>query len=842
MSSSLTTIACGLLLLLLVAGVFEPVVGVPIAAGTTDTSSPLPSLASLSSLHIARKKHNDLSEAVEGTPTADVLIPSSSLFTHWSQQQQQQLQRPQQQQQQQQRNSGYGVGSYSDGDYNPLQHHVPGDVSPSFRINVTNTTVNNITYNAVDSTIPAFPRPQLPLVLYVADRANAHLSAMVADNGSIAYFLGRAADGPNATTTYVFSSRAKSNHDPYSSAAIERRVMAVLSTESNATRASLQGRLYFTRGSADEAISPALLSAMGDMSDQYFSLTAYSTAHGIAEMGGGMGMEGERHLPVHQRHLQQQYWRRPTSQNNVSVSVSDCQSFLCPSTVFPSNLTVGWGGSACAPAGAPPLYINASLAPTFVMLNRTCLNHTLLTLATSARGLPGNVGVILVQHPSLPVGQVRDLNYMSRISRKALVVSAEDGKSLYKLIAAAAGGAEKININTTFVPANTSIFWGPAGVVSIDAGGFLRDVPLGAYPNMATLAFAGQYLQYSTNLDLQVSKPALVVPVMHRQVGGTSSLVSMPAYGIAKAFPYLSLDLTLSCPTGRLQSCGAWDRIITVSARCSASIKNISAAPSFEIGRWINGFHRGGRWLTPTPLRALLYGSALGDGNHADSAATTSAAAAAATSAGDPVYCDFTAAAGLDYEDWLLTLSLRFSADRMSTYTPFGPVMSPDTASPVIYPNMNSAFNGPDYNVNRTFLFRGPHGARAVGLAVIISGHGGCEFAKTRHTWLVNGKTVATTDEFGLFTEAGYAIGPCRDMVATRGVVPAQYGTWLLGRNGWCDGMDVPPLTFNITDAVRPGKVNNLTYVGYSFHNSKYDTSGCGGNMPMTTWLYSYDD
>eukprot|EP00955_Chlamydomonas_euryale_P117185 366459-Chlamydomonas_euryale.AAC.2 len=45
------------------------------------------------------------------------------------------------------------------------------------------------------------------------------------------------------------------------------------------------------------------------------------------------------------------------------------------------------------------------------------------------------------------------------------------------------------------------------------------------------------------------------------------------------------------------------------------------------------------------------------------------------------------------------------------------------------------------------------------------------------------------------------------------GAVPNEYGTWFFGRNGWCNGRDVTPQSWDVSDELLPpGGTNVLRY------------------------------
>ena len=95
----------------------------------------------------------------------------------------------------------------------------------------------------------------------------------------------------------------------------------------------------------------------------------------------------------------------------------------------------------------------------------------------------------------------------------------------------------------------------------------------------------------------------------------------------------------------------------------------------------------------------------------------------------------------------------------------------------------------------------------------VITGHGsdnnGCgEFCVTSHHFVVNGKH----QHVKTFSNAATPLG-CADRVP-QGVVPNEHGTWLYGRDGWCDGQQVEPWVFDITSDLQASN-NSISYFGW---------------------------
>jgi hypothetical protein len=71
------------------------------------------------------------------------------------------------------------------------------------------------------------------------------------------------------------------------------------------------------------------------------------------------------------------------------------------------------------------------------------------------------------------------------------------------------------------------------------------------------------------------------------------------------------------------------------------------------------------------------------------------------------------------------------------------------------------------------------------------------------------------------------------------GVEPNEHGTWLYGRNGWCDGQQVDPWVIDITTDVNLSASNAISYRGY-FNGSDPNPKHNPGIIVVYTYLVVY--
>lgn len=79
----------------------------------------------------------------------------------------------------------------------------------------------------------------------------------------------------------------------------------------------------------------------------------------------------------------------------------------------------------------------------------------------------------------------------------------------------------------------------------------------------------------------------------------------------------------------------------------------------------------------------------------------------------------------------------------------------------------------------------------------------------------------------------------CADRVSD-GVVPNEFGSWMYGRGGWCDGQEVTPWMVDVTEQVMfSGVTNSIRYFGLYNGNDPHPTKD-PGNIVMYSYLVFY--
>ncbi|MCB9665714.1 MAG: hypothetical protein H6732_16515 [Alphaproteobacteria bacterium] len=239
----------------------------------------------------------------------------------------------------------------------------------------------------------------------------------------------------------------------------------------------------------------------------------------------------------------------------------------------------------------------------------------------------------------------------------------------------------------------------------------------------------------------------------------------------------------------------------TQTCKADGSGFGACACPCVELGRWITTYHREGRWIWDVS-HAL---ATLGDGG----------------------------TQRLRYRGgntYLTSVDLRLSTRR--------DLGRPAERIPLFTGGaFNKAYNDGRDPVTVTI----PADATHVELVAVVSGHGfgkdlaNCaEFCNHTHHFTVGGQEHVVEHP-----EADDQLG-CVAQVED-GTVPNQFGTWFLGRGGWCPGKEVVPWVFDLDDDVTPGQPVTITYegrlAGQAYDPTPRDGDGFGARIDLDSFL-----
>ncbi len=302
------------------------------------------------------------------------------------------------------------------------------------------------------------------------------------------------------------------------------------------------------------------------------------------------------------------------------------------------------------------------------------------------------------------------------------------------------------------------------------------------HPQLMYLANEVRHFNFEREREARMTaETATVLTVFDRVVtqgDANHADVVFPDAEVMSGFDSLEVDLLMDCDDpascewdylARLYLCDAGD-----PERCDT-----------EVARWVTTYGRDGRWVTDiSPMLAFL-------------------------AEGGARRMRFDSSS----QSYVTTLRLRL-LNR-------GKGARPVQALPLF---RGSAPFDLAYNARwRPVEFEVPEGVRRVEIVALITGHGfgsdlaNCaEFCNHTHHFRVNDGP----EHVKAHPMAGTLFG-CQDQVPD-GVVPNQYGTWSLGRGGWCPGYDVKPWVADVTDDLVPGATQTVTYRAL-FQGHDYD-------------------
>ncbi|XP_041798340.1 uncharacterized protein si:dkey-256h2.1 isoform X2 [Chelmon rostratus] len=347
----------------------------------------------------------------------------------------------------------------------------------------------------------------------------------------------------------------------------------------------------------------------------------------------------------------------------------------------------------------------------------------------------------------------------------------------------------------------------PRFFFGIDHQGALAEIGGFLYPSFSFLNWQAQWFDFYADLQTKLQNPAKVVPVFDKvQMQGEEGAVATVDLPLGLSdFNVLELDASLSCPGKRDSSCAHWDHTVQLFICCD----RVGPYCNMELGRWITAFRRGiGRWLTDvSPLLPLL------DSNR----------------------CTLTMKTVPWAMPWIVSLNLRFSIGNQT-----------GDGTELLHPfRVMPLYSGGtfDKNYNKRYQpikFSVPASTKKVELYAVITAHGSddnsCgEFCVTSHHFQFN--TVFNNTL--VFDSAGTPLG-CTTLVK-KGAVPNEYGTWLYGRGGWCDGLQVDPWRIDITKQLdmSESESNTVVYFGL-FEGHDPNPSKDPGYIIMSSFLIFY--
>ncbi|KAK9514300.1 hypothetical protein VZT92_027776 [Zoarces viviparus] len=347
----------------------------------------------------------------------------------------------------------------------------------------------------------------------------------------------------------------------------------------------------------------------------------------------------------------------------------------------------------------------------------------------------------------------------------------------------------------------------PNFFMGIDHQGALAEMGWFIYPSFSFINWQAQWFDFYAALQTKLQSPAKVVPVFDKvQMQGAKGAVATVDLPIALSdFDVLELDASLSCPGRRDSSCAHWDHTVQLFVCCDP----LGPYCNTELGRWITAFRRGiGRWLTDvSPLLPLL----------------------------DSNKCSLTMKTVPWAMPWVVSLKLRFSVGNRTDYTveklrPFR--VMPLYSGGTFDKNYNKRFRPTKVSV--------PASTKKVELYAVITAHGyddnRCgEFCVTSHYFLINDAFNNTLT----FDSAGTPLG-CTLRVK-EGAVPNEHGTWLYGRAGWCDGLQVDPWRTDITKQLNTSELESNTVVYFGlFQGKDPNPAKDPGYIIMSSFLVFY--
>ena len=331
-----------------------------------------------------------------------------------------------------------------------------------------------------------------------------------------------------------------------------------------------------------------------------------------------------------------------------------------------------------------------------------------------------------------------------------------------------------------------------------DSGGSL-DETVGSPMKFDMASYLGPFYNHIAQVYDQAARDeATEIVLVEGRVSDRifTQTVDLPETHAMAQFDTLELDVSVTCPHRNVYACSEWDRIARVEY-CHDSECN----DRDEIARWITPYWRRGerRWIWDvSPFLGWLKEG----GSHT-----------------------FRVEMGPGWEraterDTSIKLRLRLQGDRLRSI---------DATRAFIGGEFNA-----DYNTREVFTFTPPSDSTRIELVILLSGHGqtsrdNCaEWCDHRHHFKINDVALPIIQHEG---EIGSLRG-CAN-AANQGVSPGQFGNWAVERAYWCPGLPITPIHLDITEHVRLGEVNEMTYRA----TLGADLEPRGGNTVLSSYI-----
>jgi len=327
--------------------------------------------------------------------------------------------------------------------------------------------------------------------------------------------------------------------------------------------------------------------------------------------------------------------------------------------------------------------------------------------------------------------------------------------------------------------------------------GLLKSIGGSEKIELRNLAYEIVYFNYEwkREQELAAQEEVTVVPLFEEEYFGHSNFVEveLPDEEAMAQFDTLEFDLTMGCPDKIDWNCGDWDYL----AQLYICDVDDPEKCDTEIGRWITGYKRQGRWITDASSALAFFPKGGMQRFRYDASS----------------------------QGYVMSIYFRLS-NRDKGMRP--------TEQQFLW---GGGGFGLGYNAGHPpIYFEVPDDVVKVELFAYITGHGfggdwaNCaEFCNHTHHFSVNGGG----EHVKKHSLAGTATG-CAAQVKD-GVVPNQFGTWPFGRGGWCPGFDVKPFAADLTSDIIQGE-NEITYK--ALHKGvEFDPSGRGANIRMVSYL-----